>query len=291
MSPELFFLTLLNGLAFGMLLFLMAAGLSLIFGMMDVLNLAHGSFYMIGGYIGLTVIGETHNFLLGALAAALAMGLLGLAIEQGLLKHLLGRGHLDQVLLTLGLVFIFGDVVQGIWGAYVQSIPAPELLDFSVVLPVIGRRYPVYRLFVILLGAGLGAALWYFLERTRLGSIIRAGVADRQMVEALGINVRLVFAFVFVLGAALAGLAGVISGPILGLFPGVDGTILILTLIVVVVGGMGTLRGAFWGALLVGVADSLGTVVFPEFAVALTFVIMAVVLLWRPSGLFGRVTA
>jgi branched-subunit amino acid ABC-type transport system permease component len=285
-TADFVMLQVLNGLAFGMLLFVLAAGLSLIFGMLDIVNLAHGSFYMLGAYLGLSAVRASGSFLWALLLAPLAVGLVGLAVERLLLRGLGRRRHLDQVLLTFGLALVLMDLVKWAWGADVLSIPVPEALTGAV--QVGGALFPRYRLFVIAFGLLLGVALWLFLERTPLGAIVRAGVSDREMVAGLGVNVDRVFTAVFAVGAALAAAAGVVGGPVLGLYLGMDFEVLILTLIVVIVGGLGSLAGAFWGALLVGQVDTFGKVLFPDLSLVVTFALMAVVLLVRPAGLLGR---
>jgi branched-subunit amino acid ABC-type transport system permease component len=277
---------LLNGLVFSMLLFVMAAGLSLIFGLMDVINLAHGAFYLLGGYIGLTIVRQLDNFWLALLLAPLLVGGLALIIEYFLLRRLYGRQrHLDQVLLTFGLALIVTDLIRWNWGAYVESVSGPVLLAGQFQLW--GIAFPLYRLALIGFGLALALVLWFVIERTRLGAIVRAGVFDAQLVSGLGINIQLIFAGVFALGMALAALAGVIGSPLLNLYPGLDSEILILTLVVVVVGGLGALQGAFWGSLLIGLADTFGKALLPQFSLFLIFAVMAGVLLWRPAGLFG----
>ncbi|MFQ5577504.1 MAG: branched-chain amino acid ABC transporter permease [Anaerolineae bacterium] len=283
---ENFILQLLNGLVFSMLLFVLAAGLSLIFGQMNVINLSHGAFYLLGGYIGLTMVRQLNNFWLALLLAPLVVGGLGVFIEYFFLRRLYGaHRHLDQVLFTFGLALIAADLIRWNWGAYVEAVDPPAILVGQV--PILGIQFPVYRLALIGFGLALAGLLWLFIERTRLGAIVRAGVSDAQMVSGLGINITLVFAAVFALGTALAALAGVIGSPVLNLYPGLDFEILILTLVVVVVGGLGTLKGAFWGSLLIGMADTLGKALLPEFALFLIFAVMAAILLIRPSGLFG----
>jgi branched-subunit amino acid ABC-type transport system permease component len=269
-----------------MLLFVMAAGLSLIFGLMDVINLGHGAIYLLGVYIGLAMIRSSNNFWLALLVAPLVVGLLGLLIQYVFLRRWLGRHrHLDQVLFTFGLALITSDLIRAQWGAYVESVPEPALLAGQVRL--LNIDFPIYRLAIIAAGLALALALWLFIGRTRLGAIIRAGVSDAQMVGGLGINIQFIFAGVFALGTALAALAGVIGAPVLNLYPGLDSEILILTLVVVVVGGLGTLQGAFFGSLLIGLADTFGKAFLPEFSRFLIFAVMAAVLLLRPAGLFG----
>lgn len=277
---------MVNGLVLGLLLFLIAAGFSLIFGLMDVINLAHGSFLLFGGYVGLSVIRATDNFWLAVVLVPIVTGLAGLAVEVTVLRRTYRRGHLVQVLLTFGLALIAADLMRLYWGAYVESVDAPAALAGLVSVGGI-LQVPVYRLAIIGFGLAMAAAMWLVLEKTRLGAIVRAGVQDREMVAALGIDIDRVVAGVFALGTALAGISGVLAAPVSSLYPGLDFEFLILALVVVVVGGMGSLKGAFWGALLVGTADVLGKAYFPEFSLFAIFLIMAVVLIIRPQGLFG----
>ena len=283
---EIFIVQFLNGLVTGMLLFVMAAGLSLIFGQMNVINLSHGGFYLLGGYIGLSMVRQFDNFWLALLIAPLVVGGLGVVIEYFFLRRLYGgHRHLDQVLFTFGLALITSDLIQWHWGAYVESVPPPALLAGQV--PIFAVQFPIYRLSLIIFGFILALLLWLFIDRTRIGAIIRAGVSDAQMVSGLGINIHLVFAGVFALGTALAALAGVIGAPVRTLYPGLDFEILILTLVVVVIGGLGSLKGAFLASLLIGMADTFGKATIPQFTLFLVFGVMAVVLFVRPSGLFG----
>jgi branched-subunit amino acid ABC-type transport system permease component len=286
-SLELVFQQALNGLSFGALLFVLASGLSLVFGMMDVVNLAHGAFYMLGAYVALSVVQLTGSFWVAMLAAPLALALVGLVIEPLLLRRLRGR-HLDQVLLTIGVSLVIVDVIGLLWGREVRSLSAPPGLDGSVTL--IGGVYPVYRLFVIALGVVLAAAMAVIYRRTRIGMLIRAGVEDAQMLGALGIDTTRLFASTFATGAALAGLAGVIAAPVFGIQPGMDTDPgLLYSLVVVVVGGLGTLSGAVAGSLLIGPADTFGKVLFQDVALAVIFAIVALVLLLKPTGLLGRI--
>jgi len=278
----------LNGVAYGLLIFLLAAGLSLVFGMLHVVNLVHGSFFMLGGYLGYSIYRASHNFLLAALLAPIVVGVLGIAIEKLLLKRLYVRPLLDQVVLTFGLSFIAADVVRGIWGANELVLPPPDA--FSGIAQIFGNPYPIYRLFVIALGVLIALALWVIDRRTRLGSVIRAGVADREMAVGLGVDIGKLFTGVFAFGAALAAFGGVIAAPIVSLHLGLDGETLITGLIVVVVGGLGTLTGAFWGGLLIGIAVTFLTAVVPQLALILTFLVMGAILLVRPNGLFGQKT-
>jgi branched-subunit amino acid ABC-type transport system permease component len=288
-TPDTAFIQLLNGLAYSLLIFLIATGLSLIFGMMDVINLTHGSFYMLGAYLASSLVGRTgDNFWLALVAAPLGVALIGVVLELGYLRPVYKRSHLDQVLLTFGFAYVFSDVVRTVWGSDIRSLPYSPMLQGAI--EILGRPYPKYRFFVIVFGLVLALLLWLLLERTRLGSIVRAGVADQEMVSGLGINITLVFTAVFAVGAALAAVSGVIAGPVLGMHPGMDFDVLIVALIVVVVGGLGTFSGSFWGSLLIGIADTFGKVLQPDFSMALTFAVMAAVLLLRPAGLFGRAT-
>jgi branched-subunit amino acid ABC-type transport system permease component len=286
-SLELVFQQALNGLSFGALLFILASGLSLVFGMMDVVNLAHGAFYMLGAYVALSVVQLTGSFWIAMVAAPLALALLGLVIEPLLLRRLRGR-HLDQVLLTIGVSLVIVDVIGQLWGREVRSLSAPPGLDGSVAL--IGGVYPVYRLFVIAFGVALAAAMAVVYRRTRIGMLIRAGVEDAQMLGALGVDTNRLFALTFAIGAALAGLAGVIAAPVFGVQPGMDTDPgLLYSLVVVVVGGLGTLSGAVVGSALVGPADTFGKVLFQDVALAVIFAIVALVLLLKPTGLLGRI--
>lgn len=286
MTTDFLIVQALNGVAYGLLIFLLAAGLSLVFGMMHVVNLVHGSFFMLGAYLGYSIFRASQNFLLAAIVAPIAVGTLGVGIETLLLKRLYMRPLLDQVVLTFGLSFVAADTVRGIWGATELVLPPPDIFGGST--QILGNSYPIYRLFVILLGVAIALGLWAVERRTRIGSIIRAGVADREMVAGLGVNIGRLFTGVFGFGAALAGFGGVIAGPILSLHLGMDGEVLITGLIVVVVGGLGTLTGAFWGGLLIGVAVTFLTAVIPQVALILIFLVMAAILLVRPNGLFGR---
>ena len=276
----------LNGLAYGALLFLLSVGLTLIFGMLDVVNLAHGSFYMLGAYAGLATLALTGNFWLAALVAPLAVGLIGALVERGLLRPLYGRSPLDQVLLTFGLIYVFEDLIKWGWGGRIRSISPPELLAGRVRLG--GLTFPTYRLFIIVFGLLVALALWLLIERTRLGAIIRAGVYDAEMAGGLGIDIGRVFTLVFAFGAALGGLSGVIAGPIQSAYPSMGVSILIPALIVVVVGGLGSLKGSLVGSLIIGQAETFGKVWLPGVSMLMIYVVMALIVLLRPQGLFGR---
>jgi branched-subunit amino acid ABC-type transport system permease component len=276
----------LNGLSYGVLLFLLSVGLTLIFGMLDIVNLAHGSFYMLGAYAGLALIAATGSFWLALALAPLVVGGIGALIERSCLRPLYRRPPLDQVLLTFGFIYLFEDVVKWIWGGRIRSIPLPELFSGSV---TIGRAtMPSYRLFVIVFGLAMAGALWLAIERTRLGAIVRAGVFDAEMTAGMGINIDRVFTWVFAGGAALAGLSGVIAGPIQSAYPPMGASILIPALIVVVVGGLGSLKGSLAGSLIIGQAETFGKAWLPGASMLIIYVVMALILLFRPQGLFGR---
>jgi len=284
-APD-FFAQALNGLAYGVLLFLLSVGLTLIFGMLDVVNLAHGSFYMLGAYAGLTLIGATGSFWIALLLAPLLVGGIGALLERVCLRPLYRRPPLDQVLLTFGFIYLFEDLVKWIWGGRIRSIPPPDLFKGSVTL--FGATIPSYRLFVIAFGLAVAVLLWLLIERTRLGAIIRAGVFDAEMTAGLGINIHRVFTAVFAFGAALGGLSGVIAGPIQSAYPAMGAGILIPALIVVVVGGLGSLKGSLAGSLIIGQAETFGKAWLPDSAMLIIYVVMALVVLLRPQGLFGR---
>ena len=285
LAPDLF-AQALNGLAYGVLLFLLSVGLTLIFGMLDVVNLAHGSYYMLGAYAGLTLIAASGNFWLALVVAPLAVAVIGAIVERTCLRPLYRRGPLDQVLLTFGLIYVFEDLVKWIWGGRIRSIPTPALFSGSVT--VWGATIPSYRLFVIAFGLATAVALWALIEKTRLGAIIRAGVFDAEMTAGMGINIQRVFTAVFAFGAGLAGLSGVIAGPIQSAYPPMGASILVPALIVVVVGGLGSLKGSLAGSLIIGQAETFGKVWLPGASMLIIYVVMALVLLLRPQGLFGR---
>jgi branched-chain amino acid transport system permease protein len=285
MSAETFVLHVMNGVTFGGLLFLLASGFTLIFGLMRITNLSHGAFYLIGGYVGLSILWLTGNFWLALVGAGLAVGVMGLAVERFLLGRV--RGQIEpEVLLTLGLAFALSDLALVIWGGDPQMIRAPGVLGESVNL--FGLTYPVFRLFVVLVTLAIGLGLWYLQERTRLGAIIRAGVDDREMVDALGIDVKVVFNRVFALGGVLAGLAGLLGGAFLSLYPGADFEILLLAVVVVIIGGPGSLIGALIGSVLVGLIDAFAKALVPDLLYFTIFAPMVIILAWRPYGLLGR---
>jgi len=275
----------LNGLCFGMLLFVLAAGLSLIFGIMHVINLAHGSLYMVGAYFGVFLAAYTGNFLLAVIGGSVSTAILGMIVHRFLLRRFSGN-ILAQVLLTLGLLFILSDIALWIWGGEPLLIDKPAF--FNGVISIGEVSFPIYRLLIMVVGVLIGGFLWWFQEGTKYGAIIRAGVDDREMVETIGINIPLVMTLVFGLGAILAGVAGVLGGPMIGAYPGVDFDVLLLSIAVVIIGGLGSLRGALVGALIVGFMDSIGKGLFPEISLFILFAVTVAVLAVRPGGLFGR---
>lgn len=274
-----------NGVAFGMLLFLIGSGLSLIFGVMRVVNLAHGSYYLIGAYLGTGVAVATDSFLLGVAAGVVATMLLGVAMQTAFLERFGGQ-ILAQVLLTMGFLLLLADLSLWVWGGTPQILAIPDALSGSVRAG--GFVFPRYRLFISLLSALVALALYVVLERTRLGAQVRAAVDDPEMAQGLGVNVPRLSTAMFALGAALAGLAGVLGSPILGVFPGADLEILTLALAVVIIGGLGSFPGTLVGSLFVGLADNIGKALFPELSYIAFFAPMALVLAVRPRGLFGR---
>ena len=292
----------LNGLQLGVMLFLMAAGLTLVFGIMRLINLAHGSMYMIGAFVAATVTDLTGSFMLGLAAALPVAALAGWLVERIVLRQLYARDHLDQVLATFGLILFFNALVQVVWGRQPLFMDVPAALAGTVEL-IPGAPYPAFRLAIIAAGLAVAALLYVLVSRTRLGMQIRAAASNREMAEAVGINTPLLYSLVFALGALLAGLAGVMAAPILAVESGMGESILIETFVVIVIGGLGSIRGAFLGALLVGLVDTLGRAFLPtllriflpaaqadgagaSLASMGVYVLMAAVLLWRPRGLF-----
>jgi branched-chain amino acid transport system permease protein len=280
-----FLIQLLNSVQYGLLLFMLAAGLTLIFGIMGVVNLAHGSFYMLGAYLAYAL-----SSLFGSLALALLVGtllsiLFGLALEWLLFRHFYERDHLDQVLLTFGLIYIFEELRSILWGDDVHGVEIPSLLSASIPLTDT-LSYPVYRLAVSAGCALLALGLYALIARTKLGMKIRAGAFNAPMAEALGINIKLIHAVVFALGVALAAVAGMIAAPISSVYPNMGSSVLIMCFVVVVIGGIGSVRGALIAALLVGLVDTFGKVLLPSISGMLVYILMAAVLLWKPEGLF-----
>ena len=280
-------LQLLNSLSYGFLLFIITCGISIVFGILGVLNLAHGSIYLLGSYIGYSIIMKAGMpFWVAILAVPLIIAALGFLIEIVILRPTYKLGHLSQVLLTFGLVYIFHDLFTIIWGKDVLSVNPPEA--FSSSIQILGFTFPAYRLALIVIGAIIVLFLWYVQEKTKWGAVVRAGLSDKEMAGALGVNIHLVFTLVFVFGSLLAGLGGVLGAPILGTYPGMEFSILILSLVVLVVGGLGSVSGTLMASLLVGFVETFSRYLVPELSLIITFALMAVVLVVRPQGLVGR---
>ena len=300
---NLFVLQLLNGVQLGVLLFLIAAGLTLVFGIMDVVNLAHGVLYMVGAYLIATFAAATGSFWWGLLLMFPAAIVVSLVLEVVVIRRLYARSHLDQVLATFGLVMIANEAVKIIWGVSPLSVPMPELLSGSV--PLMGPlQYPVYRIAIIVAGLAVALGLYVVVNHTRIGMLLRAGATNRTMVSALGVDIGKLFAIVFTMGGVLACFAGAIVAPILSVDTGMGESVLILTFVVVVIGGIGSVKGAFFGAILVAVVDTLGGVFGPillrsvlepaaagqtgrMLAPMLVYILMAAILFAKPAGLFG----
>lgn len=276
----------LHGLVYGMLLFLVASGLTLVFGMMDVLNIAHAAFYMLGAYIGSTILMLTGNFWLALILAPVCIGLLGALVERFFLRKVHVYGHAFELLVTFGVFFVIGEVVKWIWGNYPRSMDVPAFLSGSV--QIVGLTYPVYRFFILIISAIVLGVLLFVFVKTRIGIQIRAAVSDSEMVNVLGVNVPRLFLGVFSGGSALAGLAGVVAGPLLSTYPGMGLDMMVDTFVVVVVGGFGSLMGAFIASLMIGELQSFGILFIPRLALVFQFLLMAVVLIIRPTGLFGE---
>jgi branched-chain amino acid transport system permease protein len=282
-----FLIQLLNSVQYGLLLFMLAAGLTLIFGIMGVVNLAHGSFYMLGAYLAWSLSRSFGSLTLAIAVGALLAVLFGLALEWLLFRHFYKRPHLDQVLLTFGLIYIFEELRSIIWGDDVHGVPIPALLSASIPLTE-NLSYPVYRLFMSGVCLVLALGLYLLITKTRLGMKIRAGAFNRDMAEALGINIKLIHATVFALGVGLASVAGMVAAPIASVYPNMGSQVLIMCFVVVVIGGIGSVRGALIAALLVGLVDTFGKVLLPQVAGMLVYVLMAGVLLFKPEGLFKQ---
>jgi branched-chain amino acid transport system permease protein len=293
---------LLNGLQYGVLLFLLAAGLTLVFGIMNFINLAHGSLYMMGAYIAAAATNSTGSFMLGLAAAAAGCLCIGLLLERSAISRLYGSDHLNHVLATFGLIMFFNELASMIWGKQPLFVSVPAFLDGAV--DIFGLRYPAYRLAVIAAGMLVAAGCYLLIHKTRLGMLIRAGANNAAMVGALGVNIKFLNALLFALGAALAGLAGAVAGPIISVQAGMGEPVLIVTFVVIVIGGIGSVKGAFYSALIVGVVDTLGRAFLPTLlrevvsrqladaagpalASLLIYLLMATVLSLRPQGLFS----
>ena len=301
MTWNLLVIQALNGLQYGVLLFLLAAGLTLVLGVMNFVNLAHGSLYMLGAYIAAAVFARSNSFILAGLAAVLGTLLIGTIIERTTLRTFYARGHLDQVLATFGLILFFNEVVRIIWGQSPLYMRPPDA--FSGTIDLLGSLYPSYRVLVIVAGLMVGGGLYLLIHHTRVGMLIRAGATNTQMVSVLGVNIHFLNTLLFGLGAAMAGLSGLMAAPIFAVQPGMGDNVLIVILVVIVIGGIGSVRGAFYGALIVGVVDTVGRIYLPlllrqvaertiadaagpALASMLIYLFMAVVLAVRPQGLF-----
>lgn len=276
----------LNGLQYGLLLFLIASGLTLIFGIMQIINLAHGALYMVGAYLAFWLTALTGNLFLAILLGLPLAALLGVLIERFLMQALYRRDHLDQVLMTFGMILVIDSLRSIAWGNDVHSVAIPALLEGSIQLTET-LEYPVYRLFISGVCGLIALAMYWVLQRTRLGIVIRGGASNREMVQGLGINIRVIYSLVFAAGTALTAFAGMIAAPVSSVYPGMGNQILIIAFVVVVIGGLGSIRGAFLAALLVGLTATWGAVLVPEYAGMAIYLLMAVVLLFKPRGLFA----
>jgi branched-chain amino acid transport system permease protein len=282
-----FLIQLLNAVQYGLLLFLVASGLTLVFGIMGIINLAHGSFYMLGAYMAFVLTSMTGNLLLTIMIGIPLALAFGAALEALLFTHLYKRNHLDQVLLTYGLILIFEELRSLAVGDDVHGVPVPEIFSMSIPLSDT-LSYPVYRLVISAVCLLLALGLYLLIQRTRLGMMIRAGSHDRDMVQALGININGLYRTVFAIGVALAALAGMLAAPISSVYPGMGGGVLIISFVIVVIGGIGSVWGALVAALVIGFADTFGKVFMPEMAGLTVYLVMALVLLWRPEGIFRK---
>jgi branched-chain amino acid transport system permease protein len=285
-NAKLFLSTFLNGLTLAALYFLVASGFTLVFGLMRNVNLAHGSLYLLGAYVGFVVGDTTGSWFLAVAAGFATAALVGLVMQVAVFRFMQGQ-DLRQTMVTIGLSIVLADIMLWIWGAQIYTFDPPELLYGSTRLPVV-KGYPTYRLVVLATSVAIGVLLWWFLNRTRVGMMIRAGVDDRAMLAASGVNVQLVFAVTFAIGAGMAGFAGVVGGTALSISPGEDTRYLLASLVVVIVGGMGSIVGAAVGALLIGLAEQFGLAYAPTYGVVFTFVVMVLVLAFRPQGILGR---
>jgi len=282
-----FLIQTLNSLQYGLLLFLVASGLTLVFGIMGIINLAHGSFYMIGAYLAFVLSSATGSLFMAILLGIPLALIFGAFLEWALISHLYKRDHLEQVLLTYGLILIFEELRSLLVGDEVHGVEIPAIFSASIPLSDV-LSYPVYRLVISAVCIALAIALYLVIQRTRLGMMIRAGNHDRTMVEALGININMIYRVVFALGVALAALAGMMASPISSVFPNMGSHVLIISFVVVVIGGIGSIWGALAAALIVGFADTFGKVLLPEISGMIVYLVMAVVLLWRPEGIFKK---
>ncbi len=287
MEISFYLVQLLNAIQYGFLLFLVASGLTLLFGIMGIINLAHGSFYMMGAYLAYWLAGATGSFWLGILLGLPLALAVGYVLERFAISFLYKRDHLYQVLLTFALILVFNELQRILWGSDVHGVAIPQLLAGSIPLTE-NQSYPIYRLFISAACVAIAAGMYWVIQKTRLGMMIRAGASNREMVQALGINISRLFALVFSLGVALAAFAGMLAAPVDSVYPGMGETVLIISFVVVVIGGTGSIKGAFVGAMLIGLASTFGKVLLPEMASISVYALMALILLWRPQGLFGR---
>ncbi|MDB2517598.1 branched-chain amino acid ABC transporter permease [Amylibacter sp.] len=304
MSISLFLEQVLNGLQFGVMLFLMSAGLTLVFGVMGLINLAHGSLYMIGAFAAAAIASWTGSFWLGLVASFMAAAIAGVIVEIVIIRRLYKRDHLDQVLATFALILLFSEAMRWIFGAFPLFLDVPEILSGTLSLPL-GIEYSKYRMMIIVVGILIAVGLFSLISKTRLGVRIRAGESDREMIAALGVDISKLYTLVFALGAALAGLAGAMVGAIQSVEVGMGEPVLILAFVVIVIGGIGSIKGALVGAILVGLTDTLGRFLLPSFfkiflnpssatdigsalSSMMIYILMAAVLIWKPSGLFGN---
>lgn len=302
MDWPLFLIQVLNGVQYGVLLFLVAAGLTLVFGIMDFINLAHGSFYMVGAFLCGTITAVTDSFLIGILIGAPLTALVGYATERGVIQFLYQRDHLDHVLATFGLILVFDTLIHLIWGDAGMAISLPNWLETQVPIGG-GNEFPTYRIAIILVGLLVAAGLYILVSKTRTGMLIRAGASNRRMVEALGVNIRALFALVFAVGAAIAGVAGMMIAPITEARIGMGNDIIIIAFVVIIIGGVGSIKGAFISAILIGVIDTIGRsfldtimktfmsvqsaeTAAPALSAMLVYIFMAIILAARPQGLF-----
>lgn len=285
---EILLLNILNGLSWGMLLFLISIGLTIILGVMGILNFAHGSFFMLGAYLCMQSMKLFESFWLGMLVGPLIAVFIGVIIEKFLLKKIYGRDITFQLLLTFGLLLIIDDAVKMIWGAGYHVVEPPQIL--RGIITILGQDYPIYRIFIIFFGIFIGICLWLFFKYSRTGKIIRASAYDREMAEGLGINVSALYTAVFALGTWLAAIGGVLASPHQSLIPSMGERIIIESFIIVVIGGMGSFPGALIGALILGICDSFGTVFAGRFQMAIPYILLATILIFRPRGLFGKTT-
>jgi len=285
---ETFVIQFLHGLAYGMLLFLVASGLTLVFGMMNVLNIAHASFYMLGAYFSYQMLKMVGNFWIGLIVCPIIVGFLGILMERFLLRRVHAGGHVQEFVITFGILFVINESVKWIWGTEPLPVPIPQALSGSVM--IVGSVYPAYRLFILFFSLGILVLMAYILMKTRLGITVRAAVSDRDMVSALGTNTPYVFMLVMGIGSWLAGLAGVIAGPFISTYPGMALEILVDCFVVTVTGGLGSLLGAIVASFLIGQLSSFGILFIPRFAIVFAFLLMTVVLIIKPTGLFGEKT-